>query len=108
MNRERMIFISTHQIRDLENLIDHVIIVDEGKLLLSSSIADIASTLCFKTVDRVPVQNVIYSEPSLHGTSVIIKNSTGEDTRVNLEQLFNAFTENPELTKIFHHQQVAQ
>jgi ABC-2 type transport system ATP-binding protein len=34
MNEDRLIVISTHQIRDLENLIDHIVIVDEGKLLM--------------------------------------------------------------------------
>jgi ABC-2 type transport system ATP-binding protein len=54
MNDERIIFISTHQIRDLENMIDKVMIVDNGNLLLHSSIADIAEKLCFKTVTEIP------------------------------------------------------
>ena len=38
---DKMIFISTHQIRDLDNLIDNVIIVDNGELLLQASVAEI-------------------------------------------------------------------
>lgn len=100
MNSERMIFISTHQVRDLDNLIDNVIIVDNGKLALSSSIRDIGAALSFKTVDVVP-QNVLYSEPTLYGTSVITRNMADEETKVNLEQLFNAVTESPEISRLF-------
>jgi len=97
---ERMIFISTHQIRDLDNLIDRVIIVDNGELLLNASITAIADKLCFKTVTEVPDKNkVLYSEESLKGLTVVIENTGGEDSKVNLEHLFNAVTENPAMTK---------
>jgi ABC-2 type transport system ATP-binding protein len=102
MDSERTILISTHQIRDLENLIDNVIIVDNGRLALSSSIDTISSRLSFKTVDRVTDDDVLYHEPALNGTSVIVRNSTEEDTRVNLEQLFNAVTEKPEISNLIN------
>ena len=44
---DKMIFISTHQIRDLDNLIDNVIIVDEGELLLQATLAEISRKLSF-------------------------------------------------------------
>jgi ABC-2 type transport system ATP-binding protein len=99
-SEERMIFISTHQIRDLDNLIDRVIIVDNGELLLHASIGTIAEKLCFKTVaELADADNVLYAEDSLKGFSVVAQNSNGEDTKVNLEQLFNAVTENPQTVK---------
>ncbi|MBC7689365.1 MAG: ABC transporter ATP-binding protein, partial [Aquabacterium sp.] len=52
-SEDKMIFISTHQIRDLDNLIDKVIIVDNGQLLLNASISDIADKLCFKSVGSI-------------------------------------------------------
>jgi ABC-2 type transport system ATP-binding protein len=100
MNEDRIIFISTHQIRDLENMIDKVIIVDNGNLLLHSSIADIAEKLCFKTVAEIPAGvKVLYSEKMLRGTSVIMENVNGEDSALNLEHLFNGVTENPAMAK---------
>lgn len=100
MNEDRIIFISTHQIRDLENMIDKVMIVDNGNLLLHSSIADIADKLCFKTVTEIPAGvKVLYSEKMLRGTSVIIENVDGEDSALNLEHLFNGITENPAMAK---------
>jgi len=92
---DKIIFISTHQIRDLDNLIDRVIIVDDGHLLLNASIGAIAEKLCFKTVSELSdTSDVLYSEESLKGFSVVVRNSYNEDSKVNLEHLFNAITYN--------------
>lgn len=100
MHEDRIIFISTHQIRDLENLIDKVIIVDNGQLLLNASVDDITDKLCFKTVKELPQDTkILYSEESLRGISIVYENKDGEDTRVELEQLFNAITEQPSMAK---------
>jgi ABC-2 type transport system ATP-binding protein len=100
MNENRMIFISTHQIRDLDNLIDRVVIVDEGELLLHASIASIAQKLSFKIVDTVSGNDTfLYAEESLKGISVVTENSTADESHVNLEHLFNAVTEHPEIIK---------
>ena len=99
-DKERMIFISTHQIRDLDNLIDRVVIVDNGELLLNASITEIAQKLCFKIVAEITDKNkVLYSQESLKGYSVVIENITNEDSKIDLEQLFNCVTENPEKAK---------
>ena len=99
-SEDKMIFISTHQIRDLDNLIDKVIIVDNGQLLLNASISDIADKLCFKSVGSIAgIDKVLYAEESLKGFSIVTANTAQEDTKVNLEHLFNAITENPEMAK---------
>jgi len=105
MNEERMIFISTHQIKDLDNLIDQVIIVDEGQLLLNASISAISEKLSFKTVEQIPAdRQVLYEEDALKGKAIVVENSGKEQTKINLEHLFNAITENPSLAKtIFNH-----
>ncbi len=93
---DKMIFISTHQIRDLDNLIDNVIIVDNGELLLQASIAEIEKRLSFKVVDQMPDPNdLLYADSALKGYSVVMRNPGGEQSKVNLEFLFNAVTENP-------------
>jgi ABC-2 type transport system ATP-binding protein len=105
MNEDRTIFISTHQIRDLENLIDQVIIVDNGDLLLNASLDAIAGKLCFKTVDEIPASTtVLYEEDVLMGKAIVIENMFQQHTKVNLEHLFNAVTENPTIAKaLFNH-----
>jgi len=97
---DKIIFISTHQIRDLDNLIDRVIIVDNGELLLNASIDEISEKLCFKTVSELTnPDEILYSEDSLKGFSIVTKNTSAEDSKVNLEHLFNAITEKPLLAK---------
>ncbi|MDQ6762356.1 MAG: ABC transporter ATP-binding protein, partial [Bacteroidota bacterium] len=102
---DKIIFISTHQIRDLDNLIDRVIIIDNGELLLNASLAEISDKLCFKNVLDLPeTEKVLYAEDSLKGHAIVIENTRHEDSKINLEHLFNAVTENPVVAKsIFNH-----
>jgi ABC-2 type transport system ATP-binding protein len=102
MNDSRLLIISTHQIRDLDNLIDHVIIVDDGKLLINEPLEEVSKQLSFKTVSDVPdYMSVYYSEESFRGISIVVRNQLGERTKVNLEHLFNAVTENPQAIELF-------
>lgn len=105
MHEDRMIFISTHQIRDLDNLIDQVIIVDNGNLLLNATVEEIGRKLQFVTMDTVPDNiKTLYEEDSLKGKAIVTENLDHHDTKVNLEHLFNAITDNPAKAKaIFNH-----
>ena len=97
---DKMIFISTHQVRDLDNLIENVIIVDNGELLLQASLAEIENKLSFKVMNEMPEENeVVYAESTLKGYSVVTENKAAEETKVNLEYLFNAVTGNPAKTR---------
>ena len=91
MTGERTIVISTHQVRDVENLLDHIVMIDDSRLLLDASYAGITAGLLF---EERPLSDTtgdaLYVQPSLHGNSVIAPNRTGEESAVNLEVLFNA------------------
>jgi ABC-2 type transport system ATP-binding protein len=109
MTEDRMIFISTHQIRDLDNLIDRVIIVDEGDLLLDASLDEIGERLVFKNVDDVPAeQEILYEENSLRGKAIVVENILKEASKINLEQLFNTITDNPVRAKEIFKTQVVK
>jgi ABC-2 type transport system ATP-binding protein len=100
MNEQRIVLISTHQTRDLENLIDQVIIVDDGELLLNASVESITRKLALRIVNEEETDlPVIYEEEALQGRAVITRNFTGIETRISLEQLFNATAENPAMVK---------
>lgn len=91
MTDERTIVISTHQVRDVENLLDHIVMIDDSRLLLDASYADITAGLLFEERPLSDTtDDAIYVQPSLHGNSVIAPNRTGEESAVNLEVLFNA------------------
>jgi ABC-2 type transport system ATP-binding protein len=101
MTEDRLIIISTHQIRDLDNLIDHIVIVDDGSLLLNASVDQIERNLVFKNVEQLPFDDVYYAEDSFRGTTVVMKNINNESTKVNIEHLFNAVTGHPEISELF-------
>ncbi|MDR3253287.1 MAG: ATP-binding cassette domain-containing protein [Tannerella sp.] len=95
MTDERTIIISTHQVRDIEKLIEHVIILDNSDILLDASTADICSRLYFaEGVDNYDPDKALYAVPSLNGFSVITANDNEDETVLNLETLFNATLSN--------------
>lgn len=104
LDHNRLILISTHQVRDLDNLIDSIIILEDSKVLISHTLESISERLCFGTLPSVEFDDrVLYSEPSLRGYRAVFENSTREETRVDLEHLFNAVIENPaRISQIFH------
>lgn len=91
MTDERTIIISTHQVRDVEMLIDHVVMLEGSKLLLNRTIADICSAIRFeeRTIGE-PLDDALYVQPSMRGNTVIVENhDENNDTSINLEMLFN-------------------
>ncbi|MFI5451213.1 ATP-binding cassette domain-containing protein [Pedobacter sp. UC225_61] len=99
---DRCIIISTHQVRDLDNLIDTVIMLDENKVALKASVDEITDKLCFKRVKEID-DKVIYAEPSLAGYNAVVQNFHQEDSKLDLELLFNAvLAEKNKLKPIFN------
>ncbi len=89
MTDDCCIIISTHQVRDLDNLIDTVILLDEQKVALSASIEEITNRLMFKKVKEVD-STALYVEEGLGGFNTIAINSNQEDSRLDMELFFNA------------------
>ncbi len=91
MTDDRTLIISTHQVHDVEALLDHVVMMEQSRLLLDASISDITDKYAFEF--RNPQQmgsDVVYAEPSLQGAAVVAERNGREETAVNLELLFNA------------------
>lgn len=102
---DRLMLISTHQVRDLDNLIDAVILLDESEILLNHSLAQIADRLRFDNVASVEQpERLLYTEPSLRGQAVVLENPTQEESKVDLERLFNTVLSNRERIKTLFHQ----
>lgn len=92
MADDRTMIISTHQVHDIENLLDHVIILDNSEILLNSSVADICDKYVFEYRTPDDMTDVIYAEPSLQGNAVMAPRAGKQETNLNLELLFNAMT----------------
>jgi len=103
-NENRCIIISTHQVRDLESLIDHLLIVHNNCILLDENVESITQKLCFKTVQTVSNdKEIIYSESSLKGHNIMLNNVNDEDSQLDMELLFNGVQHCPEkINQIFN------
>ena len=92
------IVISTHQVRDLENIIDPIIILDRQDVLLNATVEEITSKLYFDYGTQLHPES-LYSAPLPGGFIQVYPNTTGEDSKINVEALFNAVHKNKELIK---------
>ena len=91
MSDDKAVIISTHQVRDIDSLLDHVLIMDGSELLLNESVANICEKLYFAEQGmNEPSDDALYVQPSVQGNSVILPNTYGEESKMNLEVLFNA------------------
>ena len=82
------VIISTHQVRDLESLIDTVLILDQRQILLNKTLNEIGEKLYFGPL--LPEEKALYSEPTPQGTIGVTARDGKEETAVSLELLFNA------------------
>ncbi len=91
VDENKCIIISTHQVKDLENLIDRVMIIDEGKILFDQTMDAISQKLHFSlSFDPEETAHALYAETSLKGSALILPNTDGGDSRPDLEMLYKA------------------
>ena len=88
MTDDKMMLISTHQVRDISE------ILDQSKVLLNASIADVMSRLAFRPMRDG--DQPLFTQPSVMGSLVVVPSQPDEETAVDLEMLFNATIQNPD------------
>jgi ABC-2 type transport system ATP-binding protein len=86
---ESTLLISTHQARDLEAIIDPIIILDRRDVLLNASLDEIAGKLYFDYTSEAD-PSALYSEMIPGGSIQVLVNKEGVESKVNIEALFNA------------------
>ncbi len=105
INEDRCVIISTHQVRDLDSLIDQIIIVDDGDIVVNANIETITQKLCFKQFEKeAEAWNSIYAESTLAGTYAVVPNEENEEGgKMDIELFFNAAVANKTLIQqLFH------
>ena len=85
---DQLIVISTHQVKDLENLIDPIIIMDKAGVIMNASIEEISSRLAF-SIEPAEDRDALYCQRDLRGYVTVRRNEYGVETPVDLETLFN-------------------
>jgi ABC-2 type transport system ATP-binding protein len=93
LGEDRCVIISTHQVRDLDSLIDTVLVLHQRRIVLNASIDELADKLSFGTAPvGAAAPEALYAERSVRGRQVIRPNHNGGGSKVDLELLFNALT----------------
>lgn len=93
----KCIVISTHQVKDMESLIDRITIIDEGRILFDQTVDRITSKLSFRiSFDAAEIRYAIYREESLKGSAIITPNMEEEEGKLDLEMLYKAVVTNGE------------
>ncbi|RYF92894.1 MAG: ABC transporter ATP-binding protein, partial [Chitinophagaceae bacterium] len=91
----KCIIICTHQVKDMESLIDRITVIDEGKILFDQTVDRITSRLSFKiSFDSEEIKNALYREESLKGSAIITGNEGDDEGKLDLEMLYKAIVTN--------------
>lgn len=98
ITEEQTVIISTHQVKDLESIIDPIIILDHKGVLLNRSVEEISERLHF-SLSANECKEALYSQQQFNGFLTIKENLNGEETKPDLEALFNCCLSNKERIK---------
>jgi ABC-2 type transport system ATP-binding protein len=95
IDESKCIIICTHQVKDMESLIDRITVIDEGKILFDQTVDRITSKLSFKvSFDSAEIKHAIYKEESLKGSAIITTNMEDGEGKLDLEMLYKAIVTN--------------
>jgi ABC-2 type transport system ATP-binding protein len=100
LDDNQLVIISTHQVRDVENLIDRILMLEKGKFIMQKDLYDISSKLHFATTSSPDGENVLYHEMVPGGYKVITPHE-GRESSVDIELLFNAISNGTEKMKAY-------
>lgn len=98
LDDDQLVIISTHQVRDVENLIDRVLMLEQGKFIMQKNLHEISAKLRFATTSTPHGENVLYHEMVPGGYKVITPQTDGSSS-VDIELLFNAISNGTEKMK---------
>jgi ABC-2 type transport system ATP-binding protein len=92
LTEDRCIVISTHQVRDLDSLIDTLLILHDREIVVNHSVEEITEKITFGVFNDTNGLEVLYEEDGIRGKNAILKNTTGKFSKIDLELFFNAIT----------------
>lgn len=95
---DKCILISTHQVRDLEHIIDPIIILDRNQVLINNTVAEITNKLYFSYTQQKP-EAFLYCEQILQGYTSVQQNKDRAESILDMESLFNAVVLNKDKVK---------
>lgn len=92
----RCILISTHQVRDLGMMLDHIIVLKEGTIVFNRSVEQVTKNLQFKKIEAEHSVEYIYGEQTLGGVNAILPTTDDDNSELDMELLFNGIIQKTE------------
>lgn len=97
MTDDRLFLISTHQVRDLDQVLDRIIIMNDRRVIVNSPVFQIQSRLKFlSNIDSAAAASALYAVPSAGGMDAMFVNDDDAETNLNLELLFDFSLREPD------------
>lgn len=104
MTDDKTVIISTHQVHDIDRIIDHIVMIDSEKVCLNASMSEISSKLAFRfTSDGSEAASALAAVNVPGGANIVTLAGDPEaESEVDLETLFLLTRTHPELiTNLF-------
>ncbi|AXJ01795.1 ABC-2 type transport system ATP-binding protein [Cyclonatronum proteinivorum] len=94
---ERCILISTHQVRDVGQQLDHLLVLKNGSMVVSDSLANLSSNWHCTVLQESERDRAVYAEKQLGGYRAVVPaaSDTAPETEFDLELFFNAAIHEP-------------
>jgi len=104
LSEDQTIIMATHQVRDLGNLMDRIIIEHQGQILMNQQIDQIAEKLSFGLpIEQITPDDMLYAADGFNPNETVSLNSKNVLGQVDIELLFTAATSYPEkIVKLFN------
>lgn len=105
---EKIFLVSTHQVRDLDQLLDHIVIMNMCSPLLNADTVTITEKLKFLSGTPSVPEGALFSAPTIGGFNVILQNNDNSETPLNIETLFDLVMNRPELINSIFNPEIKQ
>ena len=96
---DRIFVVSTHQVRDVETLVDAILVLHDGKVLFQGSVSEVSAGLRFSVEPSRPNGNaagLLYAEATVGGFASVWMDPNAGDGHLDLEMLFKAVIARPD------------
>ncbi|MDD3080272.1 MAG: ABC transporter ATP-binding protein [Paludibacter sp.] len=91
VSEDQLVVISTHQVKDIDTIIDKIVVIDEGKIIYDENTDKITQKYYFEMVSSFTDKDqVLYSEKCPMGYRIMKQADASAESAIDLELLFNA------------------
>jgi ABC-2 type transport system ATP-binding protein len=97
IDEHQLVIISTHQVKDVENLIDNIVVLKDGTVVFHENTGTISEKLIFNSSRTIEEEKVLYFEQVPGGYKSIAKQLNGHPSEIDIELLFNAINQGKQL-----------